>query len=164
MRVTTTLAIFFLLGLLGCSDSKEYKIKFDNVDWLKVSDPVLFKGLVVGEVRKMKVDVEAKILVTIDLHENFKITKPSRFIIKPELIGGKYIDIELADSRELMDEKEIQIGQVQPYDTTRVTWLTKSQYDSIIKIYPGAKIADSIIKVLRNAKEDKLKESDGAAN
>ena len=98
-----TLLTLLLFGLLGCSNSKDFKIKFGNVDWLKTGDKVLCKGLVVGEVKKLTVDEGKKILASVTVDNDLKITKDSRFIIKSELMGAKYIDIELADNKDLLN-------------------------------------------------------------
>jgi ABC-type transporter Mla subunit MlaD len=153
MRTSTTLLTFLLLGLFGCSDTKDYKIKFDNVDWLRVSDQVIYRGLVVGEVTKIKVDTDTKILVSVNLRDDFKITKDSKFIIKPRLIGERYIDIILSDNKDLLDQAQIQIGQVAPRDTV-IKKYSKEQLDSLLKYDPNYKLADTIIKVLGTIKKN----------
>lgn len=154
MNRTVLISIF--IGLIGCSNAKEYQIKFDNVDWLQTGDKVVCNGLVVGEVKKLKIDDDKKVLALVTVDKDLKLTKDSRFTIKSELIGIKYIDIELADNKDLLNEKEIQIGQVQPPDTTGFKKLTLEQKDSLVQHDPVFRLADTVLQILRN-KETKNK-------
>jgi phospholipid/cholesterol/gamma-HCH transport system substrate-binding protein len=128
-----TLTFILLVGLISCSDSEYYKVQFENVDRLTEGDKVILKGLEVGQVKDLKIDDENKVLATIWVGRNVKVTKGSTFTIHSELLGIRYVEINLADEKELMNSDEIQKGitQLLP-DTTDQLQLTAEERDSLV--------------------------------
>lgn len=147
------LTYILLLGLIGCSDSEYYKVQFDNVDRLTEGDKVILKGMEVGQVKDLELDNEKKILATIWVGRNIKLTKGSTFTIYADLLGTRRVEIDLADNQELMDTKEIQKGFVQPLDTTGFKKLTAQERDSLVKHDPVYRLADTVMTILRKSKD-----------
>jgi ABC-type transporter Mla subunit MlaD len=147
------LTCILLLGLIGCSDSEYYKVQFENVDRLSEGDKVLINGLEVGEVKHLELDSDKKILATLWVGRSIKLTKGSTFAIHSELLGGRHIEIGLADDNEPMDTEEIHLGYVQPPDTTGLRHLSKAERDSLAAHDPVYKLVDTLITILRKSKD-----------
>ena len=130
-------------------NAEYYKVQFDNVDRLTEGDKVILKGLEVGQVKDLELDAEKKILATIWVGRNIKLTKGSTFTIHTEFLGTRHIEIGLAENPELMDTDEIQTGYVAPLDTTGVRRYTPEERDSLIKHNPGFRLADTLMTILR---------------
>lgn len=130
------LTFILLVGLTSCSDYEYYKVQFENVDRLTEGDKVILKGLEIGQVKDLKIDNEKKVLATIQVGRNVKVTKGSTFTIRSQLLGTRYIEISLADEKELMNSDEIQIGitQLLP-DTTDQLKLTREERDSLVNYF-----------------------------
>ena len=127
------LTFILLVGLISCSGSEYYKVQFDNVDRLTEGDKVILKGLEIGQVKDLKIDDENKVLATIWVGRNVKVTKGSTFTIHSELFGTRYVEIDLADEMELMNPDEIQMGIMQLLpDTTDQLRLTKEERDTLV--------------------------------
>jgi ABC-type transporter Mla subunit MlaD len=60
-------AFIILIICFGCSDSKEYKVQFGNIDWPEKGTPVYIKGLKVGQVKELKFDEDKRALATIQI-------------------------------------------------------------------------------------------------
>jgi ABC-type transporter Mla subunit MlaD len=147
------LTCILLLGLISCSDSEYYKVQFDNVDRLTEGDKVILKGLEVGQVKDLTIDEEKKVLATIWVGRNIKLTKGSTFTVHADLLGTRHIEIGLADSHELMNPDEIQKGLIQPPDTTGFKKLTAAERDSLVKHDPVYRLADTVMTILRKSKD-----------
>lgn len=149
--------IFLLLIILtSCSDSREYKIKFDDVERLGEGDKIFIRG--VGQVKDISVDENKKFLVTISITKDIKVTVGSKFILQSDVLGSQHLEIELADmNNELVKPGQLQMGEIRGRDTTGLRKLTQEECDSMIQANPGGQIADSIFKVLRTVYKDKKK-------
>ncbi len=72
--------IFLLLIIFtSCSNSREYKIKFDDVERLDEGDKIFIRGVQIGEVKDVTDDEDEKILVTISITKDIKVTEGSKF-------------------------------------------------------------------------------------
>jgi len=147
------LTFILLLGLISCSDSEYYKVQFDNVDRLTEGDKVIVKGMEVGQVKDLELDDDKKILATVWVGRNIKLTKGSTFTIHSDILGTRYIEIGLADNHELMNTEEIHKGYVQPPDTVGLRRYTAEERDSLIKHNPALKLADTLLTILRKSKD-----------
>lgn len=147
------LTYFLLFGLISCGDSEYYKVQFDNVNRLTEGDKVILKGLDIGEVKDLELDAEKKILATIWVGRNIKLTKGSTFTIHSEFLGMRHIEIGLADNSEFIDPDEIQIGDVAPPDTTGFRRYSAEDRDSLIKHHPIFKLADTLMTILRKPRD-----------
>src|SRR5690606_27789923 len=52
-EMKNTVTFILLIGLIGCSDSEDYKVQFENVDRLTEGDKVILNGLEVGQVKDL---------------------------------------------------------------------------------------------------------------
>ncbi|MBX2967265.1 MAG: MCE family protein [Cyclobacteriaceae bacterium] len=147
------MTIILLFGLFSCSDSNDYKVRFDNVDRLTTGDKVIIKGLEIGKVKDLIIDEEKKVLVTISVRRDTKLTKGSTFTIHSDFLGTRRIEIELSDSEELINSNEIQTGFIQTLDSADIKPLTVEQRDSLIKHDPVYRLADTVFQILRDSKE-----------
>lgn len=145
----------FLLGLTACSDSEYYKVQFDNVDRLTSGDKVFIRGLEVGEIKDLAIDDEKKVLATVWVGRNIKLTKGSTFAIHSDIFGTRHLEINLSENQELMNPDEIQKGYVQPPDTTGFRKLTKEEKDSLVKNDPVYRLADTVLHILRKRQDEK---------
>ena len=144
------LKYILLLGLIGCSDSEYYKVQFDNVDRLKTGDDIIINGLVVGQVKDLIIDEQNKVLATIWIGRNIKLTKGTTFAIQSDIFGLRHLEIKLSDSKELINPKDIQKGFIQPPDTTGFRVLTPAERDSLVTHDPIYRLADTVMTILRN--------------
>jgi ABC-type transporter Mla subunit MlaD len=150
IRMSNILIFILLVGLVSCSDSKYYKVQFENVDRLTEGDKVILKGLEVGQVKELKIDDEQKVLATIWVGRDVRLTKGSTFTIHSELFGARYVEIDLANENELMNVHEIQKGitLVLP-DTINQLQLTREERDTLVeyllKPFIKSQIKDTVI-------------------
>jgi ABC-type transporter Mla subunit MlaD len=159
----TAIIIFTIvaIGLYLTSSKRKteyFTVQFDNVDRLTEGDKVFLNGLEVGQVKSLRLDSERKILATLWIGQEIKLTKGSTFTIHADLLGQRHIEIDFVDNKELLDNKEIQKGYVQPVDTTRFKQLTIEQKDSLIKHDPIYRFADTLMTILRKSKDSISKE------
>lgn len=150
------LTYLLLLGLMSCSDSEYYKVQFDYVDRLSEGDKVILKGLEVGEVKDLRLDENKKILATIWVGRNIKLTRGSTFTIHSDIYGIRRVEIDLADSQELMDSEEVHNGYIQPPDSTRMIRLTGAERDSLLKHIHN--LADSVLTKLGKSNDTRKEE------
>jgi hypothetical protein len=153
--------IFLLIILTSCSDSREFKIKFDRVERLEEGDKIFMRGVYVGEVVDLTVDKDKKGQVTISITKDIKVTEGSKFILQSDFFGFQHVEVELAKTdNELLEPEQLQIGEIRPMDTTRLRKLTQEEYDSMLQANPGARLGDSLLKILRTVYKDKKKSNE----
>ena len=148
--------ILLLIILTSCSHSREYKIKFDRVERLEKGDKIFMRGVYAGEVKDLTVDKDEQTQVTISITNDIKITEGSKFILQSDFFGFQHVEIELTDiNHKLMEPGQLQMGEIRPMDTTRLRKLTQEEYDSMLQANPGARMGDSLLKILRTVYKDK---------
>ena len=148
----------FLIILTSCSDSREYKIKFDRIERLHAGEKILLRGVDVGRVVDFTVDKDKKGLVTIAISKDIKVTEGSKFILQSDFFGFQHVEIELADiNHTLIEPGQLQKGELRPMDTTRLRKLTQEEYDSMLEASPGARLGDSLLQILRTVYKVKKK-------
>ena len=153
IMIKNTFIYFLLIGLISCSNSNYYEVQFDNVDQLMIGDKVFIKGLEVGQVKKMRLDDDNKVLATLSIGQEVKLTRGSTFTIHADLLGTKHIEINLADNLEPMDKDEVHKGYIQLPDTSDFKKLTTEEMDSLVKHDPIYRLADTIMTILRKSKD-----------
>ncbi|KPM48185.1 MlaD family protein [Jiulongibacter sediminis] len=104
----------FLKGLDLFSTENEYKVVFNDVNGLQVSNAVTYKGVTVGRVMSMETDQENdQIDVTLAVKKKIKITDQSIALLADDgLIGGKLIKLDIKPGNELKQGEEI-IGEIE---------------------------------------------------
>lgn len=84
----------FLKGSDFFSSTSKYQVVYDNIDGLTASNPVRINGLTVGQVKRIEIlqDQQNKLLVTLELKNNIRVTQGSRAVLADDgLLGGKLI-------------------------------------------------------------------------
>ena len=114
------------------------------------------RGVYAGEVKDLTVDKDEQTQVTISITNDIKITEGSKFILQSDFFGFQHVEIELTDiNHKLMEPGQLQMGEIRPMDTTRLRKLTQEEYDSMLQANPGARMGDSLLKILRTVYKDK---------
>ncbi len=87
----------FLKGQNMLTLSKNFYVKYDNVQDLRVSAPVFIRGLQVGSVKSVYIDPkdDQTIIVVLNVEGEFDIPKDAIAIItSPSFMGGRAIELE----------------------------------------------------------------------
>ena len=137
--------------LAGCmSDRTKYSILFDQVDHLQVKDPVLNKGVTIGEVTHLTM-YGNQVLADIELKDNRNIPKGSTFLAKEYLLGSSCIDIKYSDSSTFLRSKDTVSGVFETRKWERLSGDTakrKKIEQSLEKIATGVK---ELIETVRDS-------------
>lgn len=99
----------FLKGSDIFSSTKDYRLTFDDVQGLEVSNTVSFKGVVVGRVSEVTPDYDnSKVNVIISLKKDVKVTDKSEiFLADDGLVGGKILNLKIHPGKPLEAGSEI---------------------------------------------------------
>lgn len=133
----------FLKGRDLFSDYKTFYVEYDNVEGLATSAPITINGLIVGKLSGIKLQNSGKLLVELQIKNDFPISKSSIVsIYEPGLIAGKQIMII-----PNLQDKELAVSG------TRLAGINKPGLTTLVgeKLAP---IQEKLDKVLFNA--DKL--------
>ncbi|MBC7607366.1 MAG: MCE family protein [Burkholderiales bacterium] len=133
----------FLRGRDLFSDYKTFYVEYDNVEGLATSAPITINGLIVGKLSGIKLQNSGKLLVELQIKNDFPISKSSIVsIYEPGLIAGKQIMII-----PNLEDKELAVSG------TRLVGINKPGLTTLVgeKLAP---IQEKLDKVLLNA--DKL--------
>jgi phospholipid/cholesterol/gamma-HCH transport system substrate-binding protein len=96
----------FLKGSDLFSTVEYYYVTYDEVQGLKVSNPVTYNGVNVGRVLKMEPDyTTGKVKVSLIINENVKLSNKTEAILADDgLLGGKVIKLNLKSGTKLEPE------------------------------------------------------------
>ncbi|MBX2892808.1 MAG: MCE family protein [Saprospiraceae bacterium] len=87
----------FLKGQNMLTFSKDFYVRYDNVQDLRVSAPVFIRGLQVGSVKKVSIDPKdgQSIIVVLNVEGGFDVPKDAMAVItSPSFMGGRAIELE----------------------------------------------------------------------
>lgn len=89
----------FLKGLDMFSAENIYRIKFNDVSGLTVSNPIYANGYKIGTIKDIEYNYEKQsdIIVEADIDENMRIPKGTIAVISSDLMGNVKVDLQLAD-------------------------------------------------------------------
>lgn len=92
----------FLKGLDLFSAENIYKIKFNDVSGLSVSNPIYANGYKVGIIKSIDYDYDnpGQITVNADIDENMRVPKGTMAVISSDLMGNVKVDLQLGDGRQ----------------------------------------------------------------
>ena len=147
--------LLLTITFAGCfSKQNKYIISFDRVDGLQEGSSVLNKGLTIGKVTHIDL-FGNRVLVDIKLNDNTKVPEQSIFLIKENLLGSSYIDIEYSDRINFLTSKDTALGKYQKQsimdniisDTTKRKKIEKSL----------EKIASGVGELIETAKDSTKK-------
>ena len=97
----------FLKGSDFFSSTHRYQVIYDNIDGLSASNPVRINGLSIGRVKSIEIlqDQGNKLLVTLDLNKDIRVTQGSQAILSDAgLLGGKEIQLNIQAGKPLLEE------------------------------------------------------------
>lgn len=87
--------------------------RYNNVNGLTASNPVVINGLQVGMIRAISNDKDMKeLLVTIELNQQLNIPKNSVALIIPNPLGNNKLEIKLGDDNALLKNNDTIATQV----------------------------------------------------
>lgn len=107
----------FLKGTDFFSTIKRYNVIYENVGGVKVSTPVMIKGLNVGRVERMVSlpDQGYKTLVVVQIDKHYKITENCvADIVELGLLDGKAIELIMKDGKRVLTDGDTLLGNVEP--------------------------------------------------
>jgi phospholipid/cholesterol/gamma-HCH transport system substrate-binding protein len=107
----------FLKGTDFFSTIKRYNVVYENVGGIKVSTPVMIKGLNVGRVERMisLPDQCYKTLVVVQIDKHYKITENCvADIVELGLLDGKAIELLMKDGKRVLTDGDTLLGNVEP--------------------------------------------------
>jgi phospholipid/cholesterol/gamma-HCH transport system substrate-binding protein len=107
----------FLKGTDFFSTIKRYNVIYENVGGVKVSTPVMIKGLNVGRVERMVSlpDQGYKTLVVVQIDKHYKITENCvADIVELGLLDGKAIELLMKDGERVLKDGDTLKGHVEP--------------------------------------------------
>lgn len=134
---------------MSCSDSEYYKVLFDNVNQLKAGDEIIINGQGAGQIKELRIVEENKVLATIWIGRNIKLTQGTTFEIQSNVYGVRHLEIKLSTSKELINPEDIQHGSVQSPVMTDAREFTQEEIDSLITRNPAFQILDTVLNTLR---------------
>lgn len=88
----------FLRGRNLLKAANNYYVRYDNIDQLASSSPVLIKGFQVGTVSSIKLDDDMRtIIATLDIEKGIRIPKDAEaIIISTSIMGGRAVDLQVS--------------------------------------------------------------------
>lgn len=88
----------FLRGKNLLKAANVYHVRYDNIDQLAASSPVLIHGLPVGSVSAVELDDDmTSIIVTLEIEKGIRIPKDAIAVVSSaSIMGGKQIELEIS--------------------------------------------------------------------
>jgi len=92
----------FLRGKNILKTSNNYFVRYDNIDQLAASSPVLIRGITVGIVAHVKLDDDMRsIIATLDIDNEIRIPKDAvALIVSTSIMGGKAVELKISGACE----------------------------------------------------------------
>ena len=111
MVVSITLLYFgfnFLKGIDFFSTSKKYYTIFTNIDKLTESNQIYLNGYAVGRVSDIEIQQSRnRVVVELDISSDIEVTDASVATLNGELLGGRFIELNIKPGRTLDDKDTI---------------------------------------------------------
>ncbi len=102
LGISALVILYFGYGFLKGSDlfvtTKRYFVKFDDIEGLTVSNPVMLNGYSIGLVKKITLiqGKQNRLLLNVDLDEDVLIGDSARLILSSsDLLGGKMLVLDV---------------------------------------------------------------------
>ncbi|HYF68190.1 MAG TPA: MlaD family protein [Ohtaekwangia sp.] len=112
MIIAITLLYFgfnFLKGIDFFSTSNKYYAIYTNVDKLTESNQIFLNGLAVGRVSDITIEQRKnRVIVELDIDSEIEVTNNSTAILNGELLGGRFIQLNIKSGRKLEAKDTIQ--------------------------------------------------------
>jgi phospholipid/cholesterol/gamma-HCH transport system substrate-binding protein len=105
--------LLLTIAFASClSKQNKYTISFDRVDGLQEGSDVSNKGFAIGKVKHIEL-FGNRVLVDIKLNDKIKVPQQSIFLLKENLLGASFVDIEYSDKINYLSSKDTAIGEYQ---------------------------------------------------
>jgi phospholipid/cholesterol/gamma-HCH transport system substrate-binding protein len=99
---------YFLKGANIFSGEKQYYAYYADVQGLQPSSSVQIKGLAIGRVAAIELNGGGKVKVTLAISKKTKIPRGTiAKLTSTDLLGGKAISLQLSNSPEIAEDKEV---------------------------------------------------------
>lgn len=108
--------LMYLKGLELLKTSRTFYAQYDNVNGLVAANPVVIKGLQVGQVKKVffNPDNPKKIVAELYILGDYPITKNTvAKITRASLLGAQQIELVIGDSKDLAEDNDTLIAGVE---------------------------------------------------
>jgi phospholipid/cholesterol/gamma-HCH transport system substrate-binding protein len=110
MVIAITLLYFgfnFLKGVDFFSTSNKYYAVYTNVDKLTESNQIYLNGYAVGRVSNIEIQQDKnRVLVELDIKSDIKVTEASVAILNGELLGGRFIQLNIRPGGRTLQPKD----------------------------------------------------------
>jgi phospholipid/cholesterol/gamma-HCH transport system substrate-binding protein len=92
----------FLRGRNMLKVANEYYVRYENIDQLAVTSPVLIRGLQVGTVSNVRLDDDMQsIVVKLDIDKGIRIPKDAvALVVNVSIMGGKAVELRVSGACE----------------------------------------------------------------
>ena len=101
--------LMYLKGLELLKTSRTYYAQYDDVNGLVAANPVVIKGLQVGQVKKVYFNPKdpAKIIAELYILGDYPITKNTvAKIVRASLLGAHQVELVIGDSKEMAQDND----------------------------------------------------------
>ncbi len=94
----------FLKGMFIFSHESSYFVRFDRVDGLTPSSPVLANGFKVGIVKKINYDFKGNngIVAELEIEDELQIPQGTKAVISSDLLGNVRLQLHLSDGKTIL--------------------------------------------------------------
>ena len=125
----------FLKGNNVFSNEKEFYAKYAQVEGLQVSKPVLVNGFQIGRVSELTLLPDGQILAQFQINPEYAIPKNTIARLEStDLLGGKAIVFELANSNEYLQEGDTLNANIQKNIMDQVQPIQKKVEQIIVRL------------------------------
>jgi phospholipid/cholesterol/gamma-HCH transport system substrate-binding protein len=125
----------FLKGNNVFSNEQEFYAKYDQVEGLQVSKPVLVNGFQIGRVSELTLLPDGQILAQFQINPEYAIPKNTIARLEStDLLGGKAIVFELANSNEYLQEGDTLNANIQKNIMDQVQPIQKKVEQIIVRL------------------------------
>ncbi|SFF69728.1 MlaD family protein [Sunxiuqinia elliptica] len=146
------LLALLVLGIYSCSPKQTITIEFEELNGLLVDADVLYKGVEIGNVDKVEIAPNGKLLVDIGISKEITLPEKIEFVLfSQNIFGLKAIGINENPDIEPIVLTEIQQGIIQDSSIVN-TFMTIGK--DLLEITEGDLIKkDSLLKELKKIEE-----------
>lgn len=104
----------FLKGKDIFTNTKDLYAKYDHINGIDVSNPILYNGMTVGKITKLELLPDRTILATLTIKEEIPVPKNTVARIESQdLLGAKAVNLELGNSTVMAEEGDTLVSEVE---------------------------------------------------
>ncbi|MBL0743242.1 MlaD family protein [Chryseolinea lacunae] len=103
----------FLKGIDFFSTTHKYYVVYQDVDKLTESNQIFLNGLAVGRVSDIEIQQSRnRVIVQLDIESNIVLTDSTRALLDGELLGGRFIDLDVRRGTRKLNPKDTILAEV----------------------------------------------------